>query len=84
MAEPTLVEFPIQVKVSDIVGKLRQLADKYESGTDPLPDTFMFIEVFDGDMTPIFGAFGDCPSNYEVAGILSMVMHDTNVRLKKV
>lgn len=72
MARLTIVDFPVKVSLADIPGRLRQLADDYEAGKgDGLPKTFVFVEGH-SEGTIRVGCFGDCPTQWEVVGLLTL------------
>lgn len=67
-----VVEFPVQVCLNDIPGRLRQLADEIEAaGPDEAPLTMLYVEGFEDGEVKV-GCFGDCPSKWEVVGLLSL------------
>ena len=72
MSHLRVVDFPVQVSLAGIPGRLRQLADEYEAGKgDGLPRTLVFIEGHENGKIKI-GCFGDCPSRWEVVGLLTL------------
>lgn len=72
MTDLKIVEFPVQTSLADIPGRLRQLADEYEQGKFyGLPQTFVYVEGFEDGEVKV-GCFGDCPSKWEIVGLLSL------------
>ena len=67
----TIVDFPIQVSLADIPGRLRWLADEYERDPKSLPETLVFVEGYEDGSLKV-GCFGDCPSKWEVVGLLTL------------
>lgn len=83
MNKPTLVEFPIKIKLSDVPGRLRWLADRYEANTedDPLPETVVILDLTDAEIIDM-RCFGECPSDLEIAGIFHLALEWITTRLK--
>lgn len=83
MSKPTLVEFPIKVKLSDIPGMLRWLADRYEQQheEDPEPMTLIVVELHEGNEIDM-RCFGECPSDLAIQGILQLALHWSLSRLR--
>lgn len=74
MTTPTLVQFPIQVKLSDIPGRLRWLADQYEQDAEnnPMPSSVLIIEKHEDDIE--MRCFGECPTDLELPGLLHLAL----------
>lgn len=71
-ADLKIVDFPVRVSLVDIPGRLRQLADEMEAaGDDDMPLTFVFVEGYEDGEVKV-GCFGDCPSKWELVGLLSL------------
>jgi hypothetical protein len=68
-----IVDFPVQVSLADIPGRLRQLADEMERRPheETMPLTFVFVEGYEDGEVKV-GCFGDCPSKWEVVGLLEL------------
>lgn len=66
-----VVPFTIKTTLSDIPGKLRQLADEFDAAPETMPLTLMWVQYAD-DGSILVGAFGDNPSKAELVGILTL------------
>jgi hypothetical protein len=72
MSHLNLVEFPVQVSLADIPGRLRKLADEMEMAeNDDRPITLVFVEGYEDGYVKV-GCFGECPSKWEVVGLLNL------------
>lgn len=72
MTELKVVNFPVQVSLANIPGRLRQLADEIEAdGIDREPLTFVYVEGYEDGEVKV-GCFGDCPSKWEIVGLLNL------------
>jgi hypothetical protein len=67
----TVVDFPIQVSLADIPGRLRWLADEYERDHENIPETLLIVEGMPNGGIEV-RCFGDCPSKWEMVGLLTL------------
>lgn len=74
MNKPDLKVVPIRegspCPLNDIAGKLRELAERIESGQEGPFNSVFVIGIYSEEFTPWFGCFGDNPDRHTTSGIL--------------
>lgn len=73
MSPPDLKVVPIRngsPPLNDIAGKLRELADRIESGLEVPFSSVLVVGFYPDTFTPWFGCFGDNPDRHTTSGIL--------------